>query len=82
MAMRFGSKEHRDFLKGRRQQKINKAELFNIDACLEKIKEFIVAVGTMEPIASKIVLEAMGNCRGAEGMESNRRIFKDYLESR
>ena len=73
---------YRDFVRNyRKQQKIDKAALFSSDKCLDAITDFIKKVGEMEPVAEKIVFEAIRNCESREGMESNGRIFKDYLEA-
>lgn len=73
---RFGSKAHRDFIKDyRRQQKI-----YTPEQCIQELIDFMKKVVKGEPIAEKIAMESIIRCDSREGMLTNRRFFKDYLE--
>ncbi len=75
-SFRFGSKPHRDFIQSHRQQKI-----YSSESCLDEIIAFMKAVVKGEHLAEKIAMEAIVRCDSREGMLTNRRFFRDYLEA-
>ncbi len=80
-SFKFGSKGHRDFIKSSRQQKIDRANLYCPEKCLDEIIDFLKKAVKGEPIAEKIAVEAIVRCDSREGMITNRRFYQDYLEA-
>ncbi len=77
VSARFGSKEHRDFIKDHRRQQ----QIYSPEQCLQELISFMKSVVKGEPIAEKIAMDSIVRCDTREGMLTNRLVFKDYQEA-